>query len=307
MTDMADELLSRISKYRYVFKPKNLPVLTQEMADKILSHIRKGNAEFTVTLDLGLSSELVRYVSRYNCVQIREVCLELSELEGLREGFVYVIKGSALVPVAWYDGKLRKYYKLRPTGIDKAPTLEISGIHMHRCEGTDPWRDSICKVRQLGRLRNAIVLDTCTGLGYTASIAGVRGAALVLTSEVDPNVIEIATYNPWSKGLASKDIVTIKADITEAIRELPDDIFTHIIHDPPRFNIAGELYSRDFYSELYRVLRRGGKLFHYTGMPFKHSNVSVLKGIKKRLELVGFHVIKWIEDAQGFIAVKSYS
>ncbi len=304
MAGAADDLLSRVSRYRYVFKPKDLPVLTRELADKILNLIGKGVTEFTVTLDLGLSSELVKYVGSCNCVQIRGVCLELSKLEELKEGFVYVIKDSALVPVAWYDEKLCKYYKLKPVGCDKAPTLEISGIHMHRCEGIDPWRDSLCKVSQLGRLRSAIVLDTCTGLGYTASIAANHGAALVLTSEVDPNVIEIATYNPWSKRLASKGVVTIKADIVEVIRELPDNVFTHIVHDPPRFNVAGELYSRDFYSELYRVLRKGGKLFHYTGMPFKHSNVSVLKGIKRRLELAGFRVIKWVEDAQGFIAVK---
>ncbi|MCD6428879.1 MAG: methyltransferase [Desulfurococcales archaeon] len=304
MASTADDLLSRVSKYRYIFKPKNSPVLTRELVGKILDLIGRGITEFTVSLDLGLSSELVKYVSSRSCVQIRGTCIELSKLEGLKESFVYVIKGTALVPVAWYDENLRKYYKLKPVGCDKAPTLEINGVHMHRCEGTDPWRDSMCKVRSLGRLRNAVVLDTCTGLGYTASIAADHGAALVLTSEVDPNVIEIATYNPWSKGLASKGIVTIKADVIEAVRELPDNVFTHVIHDPPRFNIAGELYSRDFYSELYRVLRRGGKLFHYTGMPFKHSNVSMLKGIKRRLELAGFHVIKWVEDAQGFIAVK---
>ncbi len=306
MINVISDLLDRVNKYRYVFKPKNLPVLTREAAIRILNLINEGAVRFNITLDLGLSSELVKYRSGRGCVQIRDVCLELSKLEKLKEGFVYVIKSSALVPIAWYDDRMRKYYKLKPIRYDKAPTLEISGIHMHRYVGTDPWNDSVSKVNQLGKLRKAIVLDTCTGLGYTASIAADRGALLVLTSEIDPNVIEIATYNPWSKKLASKGIVTIKADIVEVIRELPENTFTHIIHDPPRFSIAGELYSVDFYSELYRVLRKGGKIFHYTGMPYKHSNVSVLKGIKRRLELVGFRVIKWVEDAQGFIAIKKF-
>ena len=41
-----------------------------------------------------------------------------------------------------------------------------------------------------------------------------------------------------------------------------------ILHDPPRFGIAGELYSQGFYYEqLARILKRRGRLFHYTGSP----------------------------------------
>jgi len=301
---VVSELLGSVRKYRYVFKPKSLPVLTREVVDDILTYVGKGVTEFYVTLDLGLSKELVRYVSNEKCVEIRDSCIDLAYLGSIKDGFIYVVKDLSILQIAWYDHELRKYYKLKPVGRDKAPTLEINGIHMHRCGNLDPWSDSEIKVRQLGMLRNAVVLDTCTGLGYTASIARRYGAYFVLTSEVDPNVIEIATYNPWSKELASTNIETVLADITKLIYELPSNAFTHIIHDPPRFSVAEELYSREFYAELYRVLRRNGRLFHYTGTPFKHSNVSLLKGIKRRLELVGFHVIRWDEEAQGFIAVK---
>ena len=40
-----------------------------------------------------------------------------------------------------------------------------------------------------------------------------------------------------------------------------------LLHDQPRFGIAGELYSQVFYDQLARVLRSGGRLFHYTGSP----------------------------------------
>ncbi|HSX64897.1 MAG TPA: SAM-dependent methyltransferase, partial [Pseudoxanthomonas sp.] len=62
-----------------------------------------------------------------------------------------------------------------------------------------------------------------------------------------------------------------------------------LLHDPPRFGIAGELYSQVFYDQLARVLRRGGRLFHYTGNPNKlTSGRDVPREVAKRLEKAGF-------------------
>ena len=62
-----------------------------------------------------------------------------------------------------------------------------------------------------------------------------------------------------------------------------------ILHDPPRFGFAGELYSQAFYAQLARVLRRGGHLFHYTGMPNRlTSGRDVPREVCKRLEKAGF-------------------
>jgi spermidine synthase len=58
-----------------------------------------------------------------------------------------------------------------------------------------------------------------------------------------------------------------QGDITEQITILPARSVDAILHDPPRFGIAGELYSQAFYDQLARVIRRGGRLFHYTGTP----------------------------------------
>ncbi len=61
------------------------------------------------------------------------------------------------------------------------------------------------------------------------------------------------------------------------------------LHDPPRFGIAGELYSQAFYDQLARVLRRKGKLFHYTGSPNKlTSGRDVPNEVATRLRRAGF-------------------
>jgi len=61
------------------------------------------------------------------------------------------------------------------------------------------------------------------------------------------------------------------------------------LHDPPRFGIAGELYSQAFYDQLARVLKRTGLLFHYTGTPNKVSRGRDLPGeVSRRLRDAGF-------------------
>ena len=62
-----------------------------------------------------------------------------------------------------------------------------------------------------------------------------------------------------------------------------------ILHDPPRFGIAGELYSQAFYDQLARVLKPRGLLFHYTGSPNKlTSGRDVPREVQQRLTRAGF-------------------
>ena len=77
--------------------------------------------------------------------------------------------------------------------------------------------------------------------------------------------------------------------MSQAITNLHDGSFDCVLHDPPRFGIAGELYSLVFYEQLARVLKRGGRLFHYTGSPNKlTSGRDVPREVAKRLEKAGF-------------------
>jgi len=74
-----------------------------------------------------------------------------------------------------------------------------------------------------------------------------------------------------------------------AIAALPRDSFDAALHDPPRFGIAGELYSQSFYGELARVLKRGAPLFHYTGAPNSLSaGRDLANEVCQRLGVAGF-------------------
>ena len=75
-----------------------------------------------------------------------------------------------------------------------------------------------------------------------------------------------------------------------------------MLHDPPRFGIAGELYSQVFYDHLARILKRKGRLFHYTGTPNKlTSGRDVPAEVSKRLERAGFSAKL---NGDGVLAVK---
>ncbi len=139
---------------------------------------------------------------------------------------------------------------------------------MHRTKEVNPLQDTRNKVNAVKPEEGETVLDTCMGgLGYTAIEASKRGA-YVITVEKDKNVIELARINPWSRELfTGGKVQVIQGDVFEVVRRFRDGSFDVVIHDPPRFSLAGQLYSGEFYRELYRVLRPGGRLFHYVGNP----------------------------------------
>jgi len=224
----------------------------------------------------------------------------LAESMGERD-VVFYEEGSGF---RYVEVRAGRFYKLVnvPSG---APTLEIDGIHMHRVEGIEPWEDAGVKVRALGVRRGSRVLDVCTGLGYTAIHALKAGASEVYTVEVDENVLYIASLNPWSRGLESEAITVILGDAVDVIREFSDSTFHYVIHDPPRLTKAtGELYSLEFYRELYRVLKPGGRLYHYTGEPGRVRGFNLPSRVASRLREVGFTVLGYSGRVAGIIAYK---
>ncbi len=217
-------------------------------------------------------------------------------LESCKDRTVYHWDGETFRPVARFTTAL---IKLVPTQWGP-PTFEIDGIKMLPTAQVSPYADAERKVGLI-QPRAKVILDTCGGLGYFAAWCLLGQAKQVLSYEKSSDVIWLRSLNPWSPGSGGALTLT-HGDITERIGMLASASVDAILHDPPRFGIAGELYSQVFYGELARVLRRKGKLFHYTGAPNKLTSDRDVPGeVMKRLRRAGF-VVKLNGD--GVLAAK---
>ncbi len=284
---------------RIEFTPANATVLTWRSLKQVLETVGEG----VVKADIGLRYVRVRKfenkVAIEGCGEFDVETLEEAVEKGDETWAYALVNGEVFRVAIWCE---HKFYKLRVVGEDTAPTLEISGIHMHRIVDVKPWEDARMKVSVAKVRRGCRVLDTCMGLGYTAIHSMLRGADVV-TVEVDENVIEIARYNPWSRMLEKATV--IRGDVFEVIDSFDPGEFDRVIHDPPRFSLAGHLYSEEFYKKIYRVLKTGGVLYHYTGAPGSRTrNIKLARGVVERLRRVGFVQCRYIDSVQGVVAVK---
>ncbi|MCS6788940.1 MAG: RsmD family RNA methyltransferase, partial [Aigarchaeota archaeon] len=182
------------------FTPRRLPLITAEVAEDVLEAMERGQGSVSTSLDLWLSK--VELILARKGLLIGSVEVSREELGAISNDkrTVFSVTSDGLRPV---EVRAVRYYKLVNCGRGRAPTLEIDGVHMHRVKDVSPTEDAIAKVRLLGRLNDRKVLDTCTGLGYTA-IEAVRRGAEVVTVELDENVLTIAETNPWSAELGGE-------------------------------------------------------------------------------------------------------
>src|SRR5467141_2356785 len=196
---------------------------------------------------------------------------------------IYQWVGETFQPAARFTTSL---IKLVPTDWGP-PTFEIDGIKMLPTARISPYADAERKVGLI-QPRGKVILDTCGGLGYFAGWCLQGQATQVLSYEKNPDVIWLRSLNPWSPEIGGGLTLT-QGDIAEQIATRPSASVDAILHDPPRFGIAGELYSQVFYTQLARVLKRKGRLFHYTGAPNKlSSGRDVPNEVAKRLRHAGF-------------------
>jgi uncharacterized protein len=216
--------------------------------------------------------------------------------ERCKERTVYYWTDDGFQPVARYSSSL---IKLVPTDWG-APTFEIDGIKMLPTAQISPYADAERKVGLI-QPRGKVILDTCGGLGYFAAWC-VRGRAVRVQSyEKNPDVLWLRSLNPWSPA-AENALALAQGDVTVAVAALADNSMDAVLHDPPRFGIAGELYSQSFYDQLARVLKRRGKLFHYTGTPNRlGSGRDVANEVANRLRTAGFSVER---NGDGVLAAK---
>jgi predicted methyltransferase len=255
------------------------PLLTLSVAEQLIVAQDRGEPRLTVSLDLGRSTAIVEPGAESWACSLGQFPYPF----GLKERTVYCWSGSGFEAVSRFEGSL---YKLVPTDWGP-PTFEIDGIKMLPTAKISPFEDARLKVERIAP-RGKRVLDCCAGLGYFAHWCLTQQAAQVLSYEKNENVLWLRSINPWSP--AGDARLKLKpGDITKEIIALPAQSVDAILHDPPRFGIAGELYSQAFYDQLARVLVPNGLMFHYTGTPNKlTSGRDVPNEVRKRLEKAGF-------------------
>lgn len=213
----------------------------------------------------------------------------------------FEIRENRTEPVRLFSEALQRSYSLMPTL--GAPTMLVSGFPMHRIKDVEPAEDTRRKIQTVSPIRGD-VLDTTTGLGYTA-IAAARTAQHVVTIEIDPAAQEIAHRNPWSQELfGNPRIEQLIGNASDIVPGLRDAAFSRILHDPPTFRLAGELYSGEFYRHLFRLLKPGGRLFHYIGNPESRHGRVIARGVVRRLHESGFARVSPAREAFGVVAHK---
>jgi predicted methyltransferase len=277
-------------------------VLSHYQARPLLQARQRGVSSVATSADLGLSSVDVS-IQAQGVTFPGGAGLRWSTLEMIceQENACFLVSGAAATKIQAFSDYTGRFYSLMPTS--GAPTLLVSGIPMHRIKDTDPYRDTLCKAQALSPMRGR-VLDTATGLGYTA-IEAAKTAEEVVTVELDPMVLEIARLNPWSQTLFSG--LSIHQQIgngSDAIRAFADESFSCILHDPPTFSLAGELYSLAFYQQAHRVLKPRGRMYHYVGSPERQSGAGVTRGVVRRLKQAGFRQVRPRPEAFGLVAYK---
>ncbi len=255
------------------------PLLTTDVCETMRVALLKGTTQLQCSLDLDRSRTAVE--------------LGPTEWRWNSHSFPYLENGKARTIYHWAAGQFEpiarfstSLIKLIPTEWG-APTFEIDGIKMLPTAKVSPYEDARVKVALI-QPRGKTILDTCGGLGYFAAWCIAGQAARVLSFEKNPDVIWLRSLNPWSPR-AEGALSLRQGNIVEEIAQLDDASMDAALHDPPRFGIAGELYSQAFYDQLARVLKRGGKLFHYTGTPNKlTTGRDVPNEVATRLKRAGF-------------------
>ena len=280
-----------------------LPIILSYVQTRPLLEARKqGRTTLETSLDLGMSTASVS-ITPSGVIFPGGEQLDWASLEKISQSEVncYTVSGQGIQAIQTFSEETNRVCSLMPTR--GAPSMLIAGFVMHRIKDIDPWQDTQRKIAAIAPVSGR-VLHTATGLGYTAILAA-RSAEAVTTIELDPGAQAMARLNPWSQELFDNPKITqIMGDASEVVPELESESFSRVIHDPPTFSLAGDLYSGSFYRELYRVLKRGGRLFHYIGDPNSKASGGVTRGVLRRLQEAGFSRVVRRPEAYGVVAYK---
>jgi len=267
------------------------PVISNKEAQQILLNRKE---ELEISLDLGMTKTKIQIKDGNAIIDGNTIPVE--DFTKVKEHFLYVVEDNELKKVAVFSDETNLYYKLMPTS--DWPTFTLSSTPMHRHTHISPKQDTQTKIEEISPVKGK-VLDTCCGAGYTAIMSS-KDADEVHTFERDQNVIFLDKINPYSRELFTNPKITLhEKEVDIGINNFKNQYFDRIIHDPPTFKRSPELYSKEFYRELYRVLKKDGILYHYAPKPQKTHGKEFQENIMKNLKLAGFTQMVYHDRSSG--------
>jgi hypothetical protein len=268
-------------------------IITASDYRSIVANKKQGN--FFIRVDFGTKKVSVAIKNNYACLNGKQ---KISLTEKIKDNFCYLIKDNQLIPLAFFSPETNLFYKLLPTS--DWPTITISSVPMHKVSLMSPKQDSYAKISFINP--SGVVLDTCMGLGYTAILAA-ESAKKVYTFEVDDNVYCLAQWNPFSQALFNNKRISIsQKNVADALDSFSKAYFDCIIHDPPTFTLAPNLYTVSFYRRLHYVLKPGGVIFHYTPFYGIKRGIDFPKRVVNKLKQADFLIKKVDPDKGGILA-----
>jgi len=277
-------------------------VLSARQVMPLLEARKQQAASVVTSLDLGMTRQEVM-LDQCGAMLPRAGTLSWEEMTRIvaNPEACWLVAENTVRRIHTFSEELQRAYSLLAT--ESAPTVINAGFTMHRIKRSNPSLDTASKIRAAMPVRGR-VLDTTTGLGYTA-IEAAKTAGEVITIEIDQTVLDIARLNPWSQVLFTHPLITqLVGDSYQEIQAMDNTSFDLVMHDPPSFSLAGELYSGKFYRQVFRVLRGNGRLFHYIGNPESRYGQSVTRGVIRRLKDAGFTRVASKPEAFAVIASK---
>lgn len=214
----------------------------------------------------------------------------------------FCIERSQLTWLYEFDSVENHSYKLYEPARDWSPTVMIDSAFMHTVSTATPTAEAAEKVKAAGRVEGC-VLETCMGLGYCTAEVLSRPVSEVVACEVSDIVTQFAQANPWSQEVFDDPRLSVRCgSVVEILDDLEPESMDCVIHDPPTQHRAGELYSMDMYMKLFRALRKGGRLYHYTGTETRNTRHRFREGAARRLSEAGFSRVA--KAYRGLCAVK---
>ncbi|MGW8250516.1 MAG: class I SAM-dependent methyltransferase, partial [Anaerolineales bacterium] len=199
-------------------------VLSHYQTRTLRERFAAGDTSLGVSPDLGMTSVQV-FLDQDGVHFPQGEHLTWGDVETINsfENNCFTLMEGELQKILLYSEASAQVYSLMPT--TGAPTMLISGIPMHRIKDIDPHQDTLEKIKAVSPVLGH-VLDTATGLGYTA-IEASRTAQHVTTIEVESAAMEIARLNPWSRELFDNPSITQRiGDSFDVVERLLESSFT---------------------------------------------------------------------------------